>query len=478
MTARQASGVARETWRGESGTVGRAVVVGAGKIGLPLAALYASAGWTVVAADVDSAVVGAINAGRSHVTEEAGLAEMVAEVHAAGRLSATSDTAAAVADADVVIVIVPVMLSAAATPEYRHIDAVTEAVARGLRHPADRGGPTLVIFETTLPVGDTRGRLGTMLSAGSGLPAGDPKRGFLLAFSPERVFSGRIFRDLATYPKLVGGVEPISTARAAAFYRSVLPAEVRELASAEAAEFAKLAETTYRDVNIALANEFARYADRVGVDVQEVIAAANSQPFSHVHQPGLGVGGHCIPVYPHFLISRSGDDFAIAALARRINDEQVDRAVVALEEALGGLRGVPVLVLGLTYREGVAELAYSRALALVERLGARGADVWAFDPLLDEREIERSGARPYRWGDRGPFRAVVAHTADPRFRDLDLALFPDLEVLFDGRNDLRTIDLPEGARYIGVGVQQGNRRSARRAGQPAPGEAGGSGSSR
>ena len=478
MTARPSPGVARETWRGESGTVGRVVVVGAGKIGLPLAALYASAGWTVVAADVDPAVVRAINAGRSHVTEEAGLAEMVARAHAEGLLNATTDTAAAVAEADVVVVIVPVMLSPAATPDYRHIDAATEAVARGLRRPADRGGPTLVIFETTLPVGDTRGRLGTMLSAGSGLPAGDPEQGFLLAFSPERVFSGRIFRDLATYPKLVGGIEAVSTERAAAFYRSVLPAEIRALSSAEAAEFAQLAETTYRDVNIALANEFARYADRVGVDVQEVIAAANSQPFSHVHQPGLGVGGHCIPVYPHFLISRSGADFELPAAARRVNDEQVERAAAALEEGLGGLSGVSVLVLGLTYREGVAELAYSRGLALVEGLLARGAQAWAFDPLLDEREIERSGARPYRWGERGPFRAVVAQTADPRFRDLDLTLFPDLELLFDGRNDLRGIDLPEGVRYVGVGVQRGNRRPARRAGQPAPGEARGAGSSR
>jgi nucleotide sugar dehydrogenase len=293
-----------------------------------------------------------------------------------------------------------------------------------------------------------------MLTERSGLPAGDAERGFLLAFSPERVFSGRILRDLATYPKLVGGIDPRSTQRAAAFCRSVLPADVWELESAEAAEFAKLAETTYRDVNIALANEFARYADRVGVDVQEVIRAANSQPFSHIHQPGLGVGGHCIPVYPRFLIDRSADDFALPALAREVNDDQVDRAVADVEAALGNLAGVPVLVLGLTYREGVAELAYSRGVALVERLRAAGADVSAYDPLLKPSEIERVGATPYRWGDRGPFRAVMAQTADPAFTSLDLSLFGELRVLYDGRNALRELPVPRGVRYIGVGVQR------------------------
>jgi nucleotide sugar dehydrogenase len=441
-------------WNGEPGTTGRVVVIGAGKIGLPLAAHYAASGWDVTAVDTQASVVESINAGRSHVVEEAGLAQLVADGHASGRLHATTDAAAAVPTADVVVVIVPVMLSSAGKPDYGYMDAATDAVGRGLRAPSERGGATLVIFETTLPVGDTRGRLGAMLAERSGLQAGDAERGFLLAFSPERVFSGRILRDLATYPKLVGGIDPLSTQRAAAFYRSVLPAEVWELESAEAAEFAKLAETTYRDVNIALANEFARYADRVGVDVQEVIRAANSQPFSHIHQPGLGVGGHCIPVYPRFLIDRSADDFALPALARQVNDDQVDRAVADVEAALGNLAGVPVLVLGLTYREGVAELAYSRGVALLERLRAAGADVSAYDPLLKPSEIERLGATPYRWDDRGPFRAVMAQTADPVFASLDLSLFAELRVLYDGRNALRELPVPRGVRYIGVGVQR------------------------
>ena len=146
------------------------------------------------------------------------------------------------------------------------------------------------------------------------------------------------------------------------------------MSNAEAAEFSKLADTTYRDVNIALANEFARYAERVGVDIHEVIAAANSQPYSHIHQPGLGVGGHCIPVYPHFLLSRA-PELELVELARRTNDGQVGRGDRGAPAGAGGLEGVPVLVLGLTYRHGVHELAYSRALPLIERLTHQGAVV-------------------------------------------------------------------------------------------------------
>ncbi len=214
------------------------------------------------------------------------------------------------------------------------------------------------IFETTLPVGDTRDRYAPRLEAASGLRADED---FFVAFSPERLFSGSALRNLAMYPKLVGGVGRASGERAAAFYASVLDAEVVLMSTSEAAEFSKLADTTYRDVNIALANEFARYADRIGVDIAEVITAANSQPYSHIHQPGIGVGGHCIPVYPHFLLSRA-PELTLVERSRQVNDGQVGVAIRAVQLVLGDLTDVPVLVLGLTYRDGVKELAYSRAI--------------------------------------------------------------------------------------------------------------------
>ena len=200
-----------------------------------------------------------------------------------------------------VVLIVPVMLDATNHPDRRSMDAAVTSIGAGLR-----AGST-VILETTLPVGDTRDRYAPMLAEASGL---DLEEDLFVAFSPERLYSGAALRNLATYPKLVGGLGEASTGRAAAFYSGVLDADVVALSSAEAAELAKLADTTYRDVNIALANEFARYADRIGVDILEVIAAANSQPYSHIHQPGLGVGGHCIPVYPYFLLDRAPGDGA------------------------------------------------------------------------------------------------------------------------------------------------------------------------
>jgi nucleotide sugar dehydrogenase len=433
-------------WHGEPGTAGVVAVVGAGKMGLPLAAQFASHGWSVVAVDVDEGVVAAINEGRSHVDAEPGLGELVAAAHADARLRATTDGAAAAREADVVVLIVPVMLDADSRPDYRSMDAATDAVAPGL-HPG-----SLVVYETTLPVGDTRARYAPRLEAASGLRAEvDGDDGILVAFSPERLFSGAALRNLATYPKLVGGLGPASRDRAAAFYDGVLDAEVVAMSSAEAAEFAKLADTTYRDVNIALANEFARYADRIGVDVTEVIAAANSQPYSHIHQPGLGVGGHCIPVYPHFLLDRA-PELSIVARAREVNDGQVDVAIDTLRAALGSFDGVGVLVLGLTYRHGVRELAYSRAVPLIDRLRGAGAQVFGFDPLLAADEIGAIGAEPWIWGSVAPgVRAVVTQTADPRWLELDAAWFPDLAVVLDGRNSLGRLATPAGVVRRGIG---------------------------
>jgi nucleotide sugar dehydrogenase len=429
-------------WTGEPGTAGTVAVVGAGKMGLPLAAQFASHGWRVVAVDVQQAVVDAINAGRSHVGEEPGLAELVSAAHAEGRLRATTDGTAAAAEADVVVIIVPVMLDDEQQPDYRYMDAAVGSIGPGVH------AGSLVVFETTLPVGTTRKRFAPGLEAASGLRADSD---FFVAFSPERLYSGAALRNLATYPKLVGGIGPASTERAAAFYDSVLDAEVVAMSSAEAAEFSKLADTTYRDVNIALANEFARAADRFGVDVTEVIAAANSQPYSHIHQPGIGVGGHCIPVYPHFLLDGAAD-LELVALSRRVNDGQVGQAIRALEMTLGSLQDVPVLVLGLTYRHGVRELAYSRALPLIDRLRFHGARVEAYDPLLEADEIARCCASAYRWGEASDARAIVTQTADPLWGSLDVSLFPDLALVFDGRNSLRDLALPAGVAYRGVGV--------------------------
>jgi nucleotide sugar dehydrogenase len=419
-------------------------VVGLGKIGLPLAAQYAGKGHTVIGCDLSPAVVASVNAGQSPVRGEAGLDDRVAEAVQKGRLRATTDTTAAVRESQVVVVIVPLYVDAQARVDYANLDAATAAVGKGL-HPG-----TLVIYETTLPVGTTRSRLKAQLEQASGLQCGHD---FFLAFSPERVYSGRIFQDLARYPKILGGVDDASTARAVAFYRSVLDAEVRPVANAETAEFTKLAETSYRDVNIALANELALYARRRGVDATQAFEAANTQPFSHIHRPSIGVGGHCIPVYPQFLIANgAADEVEMLRLARKTNDRMVEVAVDQLDEALGGLRGKRVLVLGLSYRENVKELAFSVAVRLIPALKAAGARVYANDPLFEPSEVDHLGVELVSDLAAPPaVDAIVIQAFHREYAQLDWARFRGLRAVFDGRGGLRP-DALDGldARYLSI----------------------------
>jgi nucleotide sugar dehydrogenase len=277
----------------------KASVVALGKIGLPLAVQIASKGHQVTGADISRAVVDLVNRGEVPFPGETDLDTKLTTAVDAGLLVATTSTSEAVAASEAVIVVVPLMTDAEGTPDFRAMDAATRDIATGLQ-PG-----TLVSYETTLPVGTTRKRFLRMLEEQTGMKGGSD---FFLVHSPERVFSGRIFSDLRRYPKLVGGINEASTSRGIDFYEAILdfderpdlkrPNGVWAMDSVESAELAKLAETTYRDVNIALANEFARFAEGASIDINEVIEASNSQPFSHIHRPGVAVGGHCIPVYP------------------------------------------------------------------------------------------------------------------------------------------------------------------------------------
>jgi UDP-N-acetyl-D-mannosaminuronic acid dehydrogenase len=406
----------------------KAVVVALGKIGLPLAAAIARAGHEVVGCDVDPRVVEAVNAGRAPFPGEAGLDEALTEVVGDGRLRAQADTTAAVAQgADLVVAVPPLVVDDAAQPDWTVLDAVVADIGAGLRRRAD---PTTVSVETTVPVGTTRARIAPALERHSGLRA---EEGFCCVFSPERVFSGRVFADLATYPKLVGGLSAAGEARGVALYRAFLTAEVWGLGSAEAAELTKLAETTYRDVNIAFANELARFADAAGVDVERVIEAANSQPFSHIHRPGVAVGGHCIPVYPRFYLA--GDPSArLPAAARMVNEAMPAYAAGLLAEALGGdLEGARVLVLGVAYRGDVKETAFSGAFALRDELSARGAAVVASDPLFDDAELRGLGFEPW---DRDAVDAAVLQADHAAYRGLGPDDLPGARAVVDGRRVL------------------------------------------
>jgi nucleotide sugar dehydrogenase len=415
-------------------------IVGLGKIGLPLAALYAGKGHEVVGADVDPRVVASVNAGRCHVGGEPGLEDAVRAAHEAGRLTATTETSAAVAGSKVVIVVVRVGLDSSGHADYHFLDLAANAIGRGLK------SGTLVCLECTVPVGATRNRFGRHLRGASGLEFG----AFNLAYSPERVSSGTVFRDLATYPKLVGGVDDPSGDTAAAFYRDALGAEVIRLRDAETAEFAKLAESIYRDVNIGLANELAIAAERLGVSYADAARAGNSQPYSHLHAPGLGVGGHCIPVYPYFLTQAT--DAPLTTMSRDINDAMAEHGVRRLSDALHGLQGRTVLILGLAYRGGVKEAELSSALLVAESLRHHGARVLVNDSLFSDQEIRSHGLEPSPCPPSLPVDAVVLQAAHPEYAGLDYAGIPGCRAVLDGRGALKRETIEDaGLRYLAIG---------------------------
>ncbi len=298
----------------------------------------------------------------------------------------------------------------------------------------------------------------------SGLKAGED---FYLAYSPERVSSGSIFRDLRTYPKVVGGIDEQSTLVGVQFYQSVLDAEIITMASADEAEFVKLIETTYRDVNIALANEFAQFADARGLNVAAAIAAANTQPYSHIHSPGVGVGGHCIPVYPYFLLAGLEDRrmhayeaayeakrpmLTLPRYARQINDSMAEYAVQRLQAAIGSLANQPVLILGVAYRGNVREVAFTSAKLLQQALLACGASVYVDDPLFSEDELRAMGYTPLTAEVEGKIRAIILQADHQTYQLFDFSRFGSCQVVLDGRRALSKEKIESlGIRYAVIG---------------------------
>jgi len=373
---------------------------------------------------------------------EEGLSKGLRGVVSNGLLVATTDVADAVCKSEVIIVIVPLTIDEKKRIDYTSIESATAAVAKGLQKGS------LVIFETTLPVGDTRGRFGPLLEEGSGLKMGE---GFHLAYSPERVYVGRIFADLKRYPKVVGGIDERSTELVVDFYSRALEAEILPVANCETAELVKLMETTYRDVNIALANEFAAYAAQHGIDVMEAIEAANTQPFSHIHRPGIGVGGHCIPVYPYFLMNDS-PHLKLVRLARGINDNMPHYGVETIEWEMGGLKDKSILILGLAYRENVPEAAFTATVPLIEELKRRGARVFAHDPFFSLEEIEEFGAIGCNLQELPEMEGIILQSYHDQYRDLDFSVCKNCAVILDGRNVLSKEKIEGlGIRYIGIG---------------------------
>jgi UDP-N-acetyl-D-mannosaminuronic acid dehydrogenase len=408
-------------------------VYGLGKMGLPLAAVYADVCGNVVGADVDESVVETVNRGESHVEREPGLDDLVADVVGRGALRAVADPVAAAEDAAVHVVIVPTLLDADDHPDLSIVEGVVADVAAGL-DPGDQ-----VILESTAPPRTSADVVEPTLATRSGLDASE----FGVAFCPERTASGRALRDIrGAYPKVVGGTDDEATRVAELVYSHVTDNDVVPVADATTAEAVKVFEGLYRDVNIALANELATFADEFGIDVREAIRVANTQPFCEIHDPGPGVGGHCIPVYPEFVAGEFDADADLLRTARAVNDRMPAHTAALAERALDDQGIDPaeatVAVVGFTYRANVAELRNAPAVAVASHLGDRGARVLGVDPLVaDWTDVPAEPVGVREVADRAD--AAVLVTAHDEFDRIDWSAF---DAVVDGRDDLDAIDAP------------------------------------
>jgi UDP-N-acetyl-D-glucosamine dehydrogenase len=355
-------------------------VIGAGYVGMPHAQTFAEAGKRVVIVDVVDEIVNGINRGESHIQDVP--SESLKPLVDSGAITATTD-AAAVRDADAIVIAVPTPLSPQREPDVSYIERAAREIAPHLRQ-----GHLVVLESTTYP-GTTRDVLRPILEDGSGLKAGTD---FHLAFAPERVDPGRKDFTTKTTPKIVGGIDEASTEAAAGFYRGALDA-VHTVSTAEAAELTKLLENIFRSVNIALVNELAQLCDRMDIDVWEVIDAAATKPFGFMSfKPGPGLGGHCIPLDPYYLSWKAREfDFTtrFVELAGEINNNMPYFCRSVISQALNHgarkpLRGSKILVLGVAYKADINDVRESPAEKIVELLRTGGADVAYHDPHVPE----------------------------------------------------------------------------------------------
>lgn len=351
-------------------------VIGLGYVGLPLGVEAGKGGIRVLGFDVNEAVVASVNDGRSHVLDVAG--DDVAEMRASGLLEATTDMSR-LAECDVVSICVPTPLSKTRDPDVSFILAASEAVAAGLR-----AGQLIILESTTYP-GTTREVLLPTLEA-TGLEVG---KDFHLCFSPERVDPGNETWTTKNTPKVVGGITQACTRAGVVFYERFLDTLV-PVSSAEAAELTKILENTFRAVNIGLVNETALISDRLGVDIWEVIDAAATKPFGFMKfTPGPGLGGHCIPVDPHYLswkMRTLNYKTRFIELASEINAEMpifvADKVRDALNRNRKSVNGSSVLVLGVAYKRDIEDVRESPALDVIRLLQADGATVSYHDPFV------------------------------------------------------------------------------------------------
>ena len=402
-------------------------VIGAGYVGIPHAATFAEAGCSVLVVDVVPELVERLNRGESHIEDVS--SERLAPLVSSGKLRATTDYAE-VAGCDAIVIAVPTPLSRQREPDLSIVEDVARSIA-----PVLRKGQLVVLESTTWP-GTTRELLQPILET-SGLRAGED---FHLAFAPERVDPGRTDWTTKTTPKVVGGITPACTERAAELYGRASDT-VHRVSTPEAAELTKLLENTFRAVNIALVNELAVLCDRMGIDIWEVVDAASTKPFGFMRfSPGPGLGGHCIPVDPFYLTWKAreyGFHTEFIELAGKVNEEMPYFCRSLISQALNhgaqkAMKGSRILVLGVAYKPDIGDVRESPALKIISLLQNAGADVSFHDPHVTSIEMDGVGDLSSVAYEPGAYDCVVIVT-DHSAIDYE-ALVDEAQLVVDLRN--------------------------------------------
>jgi len=360
----------------------RICVFGMGKIGIPLACGLLKAGYKVIGVDVNPGVVQNLNNGDIFINEP-DVIEILRDSLKENKFYATTDGVKATRESNIMIIIVPVILDKKNEPDLSNLISCCESISKGLK----KGD--LVITETTLPPGTTE-KIVTKELGKSGMKPGED---FYVAHAPERVYSGRILKDFNNYPKIIGGINKKSTEKAKKIYEKFHKKGTILMNNAKEAEITKIFGIVYRNVNIALANEMARICEKLGVDFWRIRDAANTMLYTHILKPGIP-GGHCVPVYPYFIIENEKNGLIKKAL--EINKIVMPNHVINLTEKSlkknnKKIEDSRILILGRSYRKGVKEDRYSGGILLAEKLKELGAKVTMYDPSYSREEMGRIG---------------------------------------------------------------------------------------
>ncbi|WP_457752437.1 UDP-N-acetyl-D-mannosamine dehydrogenase [Thermococcus sp.] len=417
-------------------TIGEIAVIGLGYIGLPTAIMFANSGYKVIGYEIREDVVEKINSGKAHIVEPE-IDELLAKAVKSGNLRATSNPSE-ITGKDVYIICVQTPLNNDKTPNLSYLESAVRTVANAMKKGS------LVVIESTVPPLTTL-KMSRLIEELTGFKAGWD---FYMVHAPERVMPGRIFKELVYNSRIFGGITPESAEKAEKLYRVFVKGQMFKTNST-VSEVVKLMENTFRDVNIALANEFAFLAHQYGINVFEAIELANTHPRVKIHVPSIGVGGHCLPKDPHLLVWPAKEDFGLITLAREINDSMPlftkDLLFSALKEMNVPLEDAVIAVLGMAYKGNSDDTRNSPALVFVDAIKDDVGEVRTYDPYVGgnvgsiEEAVEDADA-------------VVIATDHSAFKFLDWEALGKLmrtRILVDGRHIVETP--PRGFLFKGVG---------------------------